>query len=76
MEEEVTSILDSILTTRDRVKSVIYKITNTVNGKCYIGQTVTHKLNSGKYRPFGEKRRLKQHTSDAVNNTKKNNVCI
>lgn len=62
---------DTTLDTNDNVLGIVYKITNTRNGKCYVGQTVTHKLNAGRYRPFGEQRRLHQHSSDALCNTKK-----
>ena len=47
----------------------IYKITNTVNNKCYIGQTRSHRLNHDKYRPFGYLGRFNQHISSARSNT-------
>ena len=37
----------------DKVVGEIYKITNTINGTHYIGQTRSHRLNHNKYRPFG-----------------------
>jgi len=43
----------------------IYKITNTVNNKCYIGQTRSHRLNHDKYRPFGYLGRFNSHISEA-----------
>lgn len=49
----------------------IYKITCLENGKKYIGQTVSHILNNGKYRRFGMERRLRGHISEAFS-TKKN----
>lgn len=72
---EVPNNLDQTLLTKDGVLGVIYMITNTNNNKQYIGQTVTHKLNCGKYIPFGEKKRLAQHISDALCNTKKKQCC-
>jgi hypothetical protein len=44
----------------------IYKITNTVNNKIYIGQTVSHMLNHGKYRRYGSQKRLDSHFSEAI----------
>jgi len=38
----------------------------------YIGQTRSHRKNKGKYRYFGHIGRFKDHISEAVNNTKKN----
>ena len=52
-----------------KVVGEIYKITNTVNNKCYIGQTRSHRLNHDKYRPFGYLGRFKQHISSARSNT-------
>ena len=37
----------------DKVRGEVYRITNAVTGKSYIGQTRSHRLNRGKYRPFG-----------------------
>ena len=55
----------------------IYKITNIINGKSYIGQTLTHRLNHKRYRPFGYLRRFKSHVSEAQCNNKKNQCsCI
>jgi hypothetical protein len=48
----------------------IYKITNTVNNKIYIGQTVSHMLNHGKYRRYGVQKRLDSHFSEAIKNNK------
>lgn len=36
----------------------------------YVGQTLTHRLNHGKYRPFGSNGRFKDHISEAMCNTK------
>jgi hypothetical protein len=56
----------------DYVKGQIYLITNTINGKKYVGQTLTHTLNHGKYRPFGYVKRFENHVSEAIRNVKKN----
>ena len=53
-----------------QVNGEIYKITNTVTNKCYIGQTRTHRLNHGKYRPFGHMGRFKDHISESKSNKK------
>jgi len=55
----------------DKVEGEIYKITNTVNGKCYVGQTRSHRLNHDKYRPFGYLGRFRDHIHEA-NSSKKN----
>lgn len=67
------SVLDRLLdpSEKDQVLGEIYMITNAVNNKKYVGQTVTHRLNKGKYRPFGSLGRFKDHISEATNNTKK-----
>lgn len=52
------------------VKGEIYKITNNNTGKSYIGQTRTHRLNHGKYRPFGYLGRFKDHICEAHSNKK------
>lgn len=49
----------------------IYEITCEVTGKKYVGQTVSHVLNTGKYRKYGMEKRLKCHISEAFS-TKKN----
>jgi hypothetical protein len=74
MEEEIinrTYFLGKTLETSDYILGIIYKITNKKTGKMYIGQTMSHKMNNGKYRPFEEVGRFKQHISDALKNTKK-----
>jgi len=50
----------------------IYKITNTVSNKLYIGQAVSHILNHNKYRRYGCEKRLDGHISEAIRNNKKN----
>ena len=49
----------------------IYKITNLLNNKMYIGQTRSHYLNRGKYRPFGFIKRFQSHISESkrIHNT-------
>jgi hypothetical protein len=66
MEDLSNEILDS----KDKVIGIIYKITNSKNGKNYIGQTLSHRLNHGKYRPFGITKRLKDHLSAALTKDK------
>jgi hypothetical protein len=61
----------TILTSRDGVVGQIYLIENTTNGKQYVGQTVSHRKNKDKYRPFGYEGRFKDHMSEAMCNTKK-----
>jgi group I intron endonuclease len=55
----------------DKVIGEIYKITNITNGKSYVGQTRSHRLNHDKYRPFGYMGRFKDHVHEA-NSSKKN----
>lgn len=54
------------------VYSHIYIIRNIITNKVYIGQAVSHRLNKNKYRIFGFEGRFKDHISEAINNTKKN----
>ena len=61
-----------ILLSNSLVKGEIYKIRNKITLKEYVGQTLTHRKNKGKYRPFGSEGRFKDHISEAINNTKKN----
>jgi len=60
-----------ILNTSDDVNGHIYIITNNSNNMSYIGQTVSHRKNKNKYRPFGYEGRFKDHISEAICNTKK-----
>jgi group I intron endonuclease len=48
-----------------KIKGEIYKITNLLTNKMYIGQTRSHYLNRGKYRPFGHIGRFKSHISES-----------
>ena len=49
----------------------IYKITNKITNKIYIGQSVSHILNHKRYRPYGYEGRFRCHISEAFS-TKKN----
>jgi len=49
----------------------IYKITNLINDKIYVGQAVSHILNHKRYRPYGHEGRFRCHISEAFS-TKKN----
>jgi len=62
----------SIIELESDVKCHIYIIRNKIDNKTYIGQAVSHRLNKGKYRYFGYDGRFKDHISEAINNTKKN----
>lgn len=65
-----TSHLNEILEDNSNVLGEIYLITNTTNNKRYVGQTLSHRLNHGKYRPFGIIGRFKDHVSEALCNSK------
>lgn len=65
-DENSKKILDDFALVRD----VIYCIEHTASGKKYVGQARTHRLNHGRYRPFGAESRFKQHISEAICNTK------
>ena len=71
----VEKALPPILEIHDfhKVLGEIYKITNKINGKCYVGQTRSHRLNHGKYRVFGYMGRFRDHISCAFSNKK--NTC-
>ena len=57
----------------EKITGEIYKITNTITNKHYIGQTRSHRLNHGKYRPFGYIGRFNSHVSETYSN--KINTC-
>lgn len=67
--DNINDILE--LTEKDKITGEIYKIINVTNNKCYVGQTVSHRMNKGKYRPFGYIGRFNDHISEAICNTKK-----
>lgn len=52
------------------VKGEIYLARNKINNMPYVGQTRTHILNHGKFRPFGSHKRWVQHVSEAIGNYK------
>jgi hypothetical protein len=58
-----------IMDTDTNVYCEIYMVTNHVDGKKYIGQAVTHRLNNARYRPFGAEKRFKSHVSQAKCNS-------
>lgn len=65
------TILD--ISEKNKVTGEIYIITNTINGKSYVGQTRSHRLNHKKYRPFGYLGRFKDHENECYSNKK--NCC-
>jgi hypothetical protein len=72
---ELSKKYDSSLFERDIVKECercveIYIITCSETNKCYVGQAVSHILNTGKYRRYGMERRLRGHISEAFSNKK------
>lgn len=50
---------------KNTVQGIIYKIKHKHSGKVYVGQTRSHILNHGKYRPAGAEKRWKKHISAA-----------
>ena len=61
---------------KEKVVGQIYKMTNTTNGKVYIGQTRSHRLNHNKYRPFGYLGRFKDHIHEAFSSKTKQCKCL
>lgn len=61
----------SIIDNEEERYCEIYKITNLINNKIYIGQSVSHILNHKRYRPYGMEGRFRCHISEAYS-TKKN----
>lgn len=53
-----------------KILGQIYLITNLINNKYYVGQTRTHVMNHGKYRPYGYIKRFNDHISEAIRDTK------
>lgn len=63
--------MNELLEDDSRVVGHIYLITNKNTNKLYVGQTLSHRKNRGKYRPFGYMGRFQDHISEAICNTKK-----
>ena len=63
--------MNEILNDSSNVLGHIYVITNLITKNQYVGQTVSHRKNRNKYRPFGFEGRFKDHISEALCNTKK-----
>jgi group I intron endonuclease len=63
--------MDSILDDPVSIKGIIYLIEHTASGKQYVGQTLSHRKNHERYRPFGAVGRFRDHISEALNNTKR-----
>lgn len=49
----------------DNVEGIIYKMTCSSTNKSYVGQTLSHRWNHGKWRPYGVERRLRSHITSA-----------
>ena len=62
--------MDSILSSPEGIRGVIYCIEHTASGKKYVGQTKSHRMNKGKYHPYGASARFNAHVSEALCNTK------
>lgn len=65
MEEKLKK-KNEILDNHNERYCEIYLITNTDNGKKYVGQAVSHILNHGRYRPYGSYCRFNCHVSEAL----------
>lgn len=63
--------MSDILLDNTNVVGHIYLIKNTKLDKLYVGQTLSHRKNKSKYRPFGFQGRFNDHISEATCNTKK-----
>ena len=63
--------MNEILNDNSQVIGQIYLIKNTITNKNYVGQTLSHRKNHKKYRPFGFIGRFKDHLGEAICNTKK-----
>lgn len=60
----------NILDDFSSVRGIIYCIEHTATSRKYVGQTRSHRLNHGRYRPFGAEGRFRDHISCALRNTK------
>jgi hypothetical protein len=63
--------MELLLTEKSKIIGQIYIITNKLNNKQYVGQTLSHRKNRNKYIPFGFIKRFNDHISEAICNTKK-----
>jgi len=63
--------MDSIIEDPGLIKGIIYLIEHSASAKKYVGQTVSHRKNHDRYRPFGANGRFRDHISEALNNTKR-----
>ena len=63
--------MSDILLDNTNVVGHIYLIKNIKQDKLYVGQTLSHRKNKSKYRPFGFQGRFNDHISEATCNTKK-----
>jgi len=63
--------MDSILDDPGSIKGIIYLIEHIASRKKYVGQTLSHRKNHERYRPFGADGRFRDHISEALNNTKR-----
>jgi len=59
------------LTNENENTGVIYRITNTMNGKKYIGSTSSFRIQHGKLIKFGGQKRFEEHIHDALKDRKK-----
>jgi group I intron endonuclease len=62
--------MEAILDDPSSIQGIIYLIEHSTSGKKYIGQTLSHRKNHDRYRPFGAIGRFRDHISEALNNTK------
>jgi hypothetical protein len=62
--------MDTILDDSAGVRGIIYCVEHIATGTKYVGQTRSHRLNHGLYRPFGAEGRFRDHMSCALCNTK------
>ncbi len=69
--QKITPLDDKLIVNENERYVEIYKITCKVTEKIYVGQAVSHILNSGQYRRYGMIKRFNGHVSEAFS-TKKN----
>lgn len=72
-KDTLDKYIDIILEDNENVVGEIYLIINTITDMKYVGQTLSHHLNHGKYRPYGYIRRFNTHKSEAKSNPEKQN---